>query len=82
MSLVSKKMRGGVEVMEEMAVGVGPAVSLAPGDDPFVRQLLDENGRLANRIQVLERRLLRYERAYSEIAAIVARHSGEKGVEG
>lgn len=68
--------------MEDIAPGVTPEVSLVPEGDPFIQQLLAENERLIDRIQVLERRLKRYEDAYNKIAAIVQNHSGEKGVQG
>ena len=68
--------------MEDMAVGVTPAMDSTPASDPFVQQLIDENSRLRARNKTLEYRLARYERAYNDIAAIVQRHSGEKGIEG
>ncbi len=75
--------------MEEIAVGVTPAMDSTPAGDPFMQQLiaeksqlLDENNRLRTRNTALEYRLARYERTYNDIAAIVRRHSGEKGVEG
>lgn len=68
--------------MEDIATGVTPAMDSTPAADPFVQQLLAENARLLARNGALERRLARYELAYSEISAVVQRHAGEKGVHG
>ena len=62
--------------MEEIAVGVTPAMDSTPAGDPFMQQLiaeknrlLDENNRLRARNITLEYRLERYERTYSDILA-------------
>ncbi len=68
--------------MEDIAAGVTPAMDSTPAADPFVQQLVAENERLRARNATLERRLERYELAYSEIQAVVQRHAGEKGVHG
>ena len=68
--------------MEEIAAGVTPAMDSTPAADPFVQQLIAENELLRARNATLERRLARYELAYSEISAVVQRHAGEKGVHG
>lgn len=51
-------------------------------DDPYVRQLRDENERLHQRNEALVRRLQRRDDAMATIAAVVARMGAEKGVEG
>ncbi len=68
--------------MEDIAAGVTPAMDSTPAADPFVQQLIAENERLRARNETLERRLARYELAYSEIQAVVQRHAGDKGVHG
>ena len=63
--------------MEEIAVGVTPAMDSTPAGDPFMQQLiaeknrlLDENNRLRTRNKTLEYRLARFEHTYDDIAAI------------
>lgn len=68
--------------MEDIAAGVTPAIDTTPAGDPFVQQLIAENERLRARYATLERRLARYELAYTEIQAVVQRHAGDKGVHG
>lgn len=68
--------------MEDIAAGVTPAMDITPAADPFVQQLIAENERLRVRNETLERRLARYELAYSEIQAVVQRHAGDKGAHG
>ena len=68
--------------MEDIAAGVTPAMDSTPAADPFVQQLIAENERLRARNATLERRLERYELAYSEIQAVVQRHAGDKGAHG
>ena len=68
--------------MEDIAVGVTPAMDSTPAGDPFVQQLISENDRLRSRNEALERRLAQFEQTYDKIATIVQRQRGAKGVQG
>ena len=75
--------------MEEIAVGVTPAMDSTPAGDPFMQQLiaeknrlLDENNRLRSRNEALERRLAQFEQTYDKIATIVQGQRGAKGLQG
>ena len=66
-----------------------PAASAATDDELTIQKLLGENQslleeikRLQERNRTLEYRLAQFEHVYGEIAAVVQRHSGAKGVQG